>query len=298
VTLAPPTVWGGAAVNFAGGSPQPVFVDDNGNPYTVTAFNSAAAGVNHGLTAAWDGSTLTLSGPASAADYEAVIHMVSSGGASRATVSVTVTDLAGNDSTLSGITVNPAASISGASLSLLGADIEDVSYTAANGESVVGGPGNDTFTDSPMGHNTFEGRGGNDTFNLLNGGHDTLLYKLLDMADATGGNGSDTANGFHVGDWEVAPKADRIDLSELLVGYTPAHADGPAHYVNGVSTIDAGDRIGDYLNVTHENGNSVITIDRFGGGDVNHMTALVTLTGVVTDLATLLANHQIVVDHG
>jgi hypothetical protein len=172
------------------------------------------------------------------------------------------------------------------------------SATFSNIEGIAGGNGNDTFTDSLAGHNTFEGRGGNDTFNLINGGHDTLLYKLLVASDATGGNGSDQVNGFTVGTWEATPRADRIDLADLLVGYKPVSAGGPAHFINGVATIDAGDSIAQYLSVTHSGGNTTLHIDRDGAGGQFSPTALVTLNGVNTDLATLLANHQIVVDHG
>nr|WP_245397282.1 Ig-like domain-containing protein [Citrobacter rodentium] len=67
-----------------------------------------------------------------------------------------------------------------------------------NVEGIAGGNGNDTFTGSST-ENFFEGRGGNDTFNIGNGGQDTLLYKLINASDATGGNGSDVVNGFTVG---------------------------------------------------------------------------------------------------
>jgi hypothetical protein len=154
-----------------------------------------------------------------------------------------------------------------------------------------------TFTDSSKGGNTIQGAGGNDTFNLTSGAHDTLLFRLLDKTDATGGNGSDQVNGFIVGSWGEKSKADRIDLSELLIGYRPKSSSGPAHFVKGVAAIDAGDKIADYLSVTHSGGNTIVNIDRDGNGGQFSSTALVTLNGVSTDLATLLANHQIVVDH-
>jgi len=165
----------------------------------------------------------------------------------------------------------------------------------SNIEGIAGGNGDDVFT-SGEGDSLFNGRGGNDTFNLTGGGHTTLLYTLLDAADATGGNGQDVANGFKVGTFEATPESDRIDLAELLIGYTPVSADGfAARYINGVATINEGDRIGEYLSVTKNGADTVISVDRDGAGGQFEMTALITLHDVQTDLATLLANHQIVV---
>ncbi|WP_215903462.1 Ig-like domain-containing protein [Acinetobacter bereziniae] len=161
-----------------------------------------------------------------------------------------------------------------------------------NIEALAGGNGNDTFTGNTA-NNQFEGRGGNDTFNLANGGQDTLLYKVL-LADATGGNGTDSVNGFKVGTVEATADADRIDLKSLLIGYT-ADSDGAAHYVNGIATLDSGDNIGSYLQVSHSGGNTVLSIDRDGAGGAYAMTNLLTLNGVNTELETLLANHQIII---
>jgi hypothetical protein len=168
--------------------------------------------------------------------------------------------------------------------------------TFSNIEGLSGGSGNDTFTDSTAGGNYFTGRGGNDTFNLIHGGHDTLLYPLLMANDATGGNGSDTVNGWKVGTFEATPKADRIDVSELLTGYTPVSADGyAARFINGTPTINAGDTIASYLRVMQAGDNLQLQIDRDGGGGSFTWTTLLTLNDVHTDLASLLANHQIVV---
>ena len=167
------------------------------------------------------------------------------------------------------------------------------SDTFVNIEGLLGASGADTFTDSAA-DNLFEGRGGNDTFNLTKGGNDTLLYTLLTASNATGGNGADTVNGFKVGTWEATANADRIDVSELLVGYTPTvNGEFAAKYINGVATINAGDNIAQYLSVTASGGNTVVSIDRDGSGSAYASTTLATLTGVETDLATLLANHQI-----
>jgi hypothetical protein len=166
-------------------------------------------------------------------------------------------------------------------------------HTFVNVEGVAGAAGADVFTDSAA-DNLFNGRGGNDIFNLTAGGRDTLVYDLLDAADATGGNGVDVVNGFTVGAYVATPNADRIDLADLLTGYV-ADADGPARYVGGVATIDAGDAIADYLSVVQNGADAEIWIDRDGTGSAYTDTLLLTLTATTTDLETLLANQQIVV---
>ncbi|MDR2155513.1 MAG: FG-GAP-like repeat-containing protein [Burkholderiaceae bacterium] len=164
-----------------------------------------------------------------------------------------------------------------------------------NIEGIAGANGQDVFTDN-AGDNVFNGRGGNDTFNLLGGGRDTLLYEPVgNAASGTGGNGADRVNGFTVGLYEATDNADRLDISQLLVGYTP-DANGAAHYLNGVATIDAGDRIADFVSVAQSGGNTTISIDRDGLGNAYVSTELLALNGVAdTSLAELLANHQIVV---
>jgi hypothetical protein len=112
------------------------------------------------------------------------------------------------------------------------------------------------------------------------------------------GHGVEQVDGFTLGVYGETPHTSRIDLSQLLTGYTPTAADGPAHDVAGQATIDAGDSIGDYLKVKTENGNTVISVDRDGAAMAFSEVPVVMLNGVSTDLATLLANHQIVVSHG
>lgn len=166
--------------------------------------------------------------------------------------------------------------------------------TFTNIEGIAGSDHDDVITGN-SGNNVFEGRGGNDIFNIGNGGHDTLLYKLLNNADATGGNGSDVVNGFSVGTWEGTADSDRIDLRELLQGSGYA-GDGSAHYINGVAQLGAGaGNIGDYIKVVQNGSNTEIQIDRDGKGGAFDPTTVVTLNGVQTDLATLLANHQLLV---
>ncbi|HFT0375680.1 TPA: Ig-like domain-containing protein [Enterobacter mori] len=163
-----------------------------------------------------------------------------------------------------------------------------------NIEGINGSNFDDVITGN-SGDNQFEGRGGNDTFNIGSGGHDTLLYKLINATDATGGNGHDVVNGFTVGTWEGTADTDRIDLRDLLSGsgYTGT---GSASYVNGVATLDSSaGNISDYIRVVQNGSNTEIQVDLDGTGGQFSPTALVTLNGVQTDLATLLANHQLLI---
>ncbi|HDT2093927.1 TPA: Ig-like domain-containing protein [Enterobacter roggenkampii] len=163
-----------------------------------------------------------------------------------------------------------------------------------NIEGINGSDFDDVITGN-SGDNQFEGRGGNDTFNIGSGGHDTLLYKLINASDATGGNGHDVVNGFTVGTWEGTADTDRIDLRDLLSGsgYTGT---GSASYVNGVATLDSSaGNISDYIRVVQNGSNTEIQVDLDGTGGQFTPTTLVTLNGVQTDLATLLANHQLLI---
>ena len=167
-------------------------------------------------------------------------------------------------------------------------------------EGIYGSKFDDTFTGNKS-DNFFDGRGGNDTYHLESGGHDLLLYRLIQQDDATGGNGSDTAYGFKVGTYIDADKtkidndADRIDVKDLLQGYR-ADADGAAHFDDkGKAQIDWGDNIKDFLSTRVENGNTILSIDRDGKGNAFQSSDLLTLNNVNTDLETLLANHQIII---
>ena len=130
--------------------------------------------------------------------------------------------------------------------------------TLVNIEGINGSDYDDVITGN-SGDNQFEGRGGNDTFNIGSGGHDTLLYKLINASDATGGNGSDVVNGFTVGT-EGTADTDRIDLRDLLSdsGYTGT---GSASYVNGVATLDSSaGNIADYIRVVQNGSNTEIRL--------------------------------------
>ena len=187
--------------------------------------------------------------------------------------------LAGN----TGVTVNLSSSVA--------QNTGFNTVTLKNIEGLAGGAGNDTFTDS-AGDNSFEGRGGNDTINLGNGGHDTLLLRLL-ANDASGGNGSDTVSGFKVGTWEATEGTARVDVRELLTRYT---GNGAARYIDGAATLDDGaGNIEAFVQVENNGSDTTISIDRDGADTQYASSTLVTLQSVQTDLATLLANHQLTV---
>ncbi|WP_037383190.1 Ig-like domain repeat protein, partial [Serratia sp. DD3] len=160
-------------------------------------------------------------------------------------------------------------------------------------EGLIGSSQADTFTDSSA-NNLFEGRSGNDTFYLINGGNDTLMYKVLSgmETDGTGGNGSDIVHGFHVGDVVTDSDADLIDLSDLL------DYNGSISFFqdDGKMELDYSSQgILKYLKVENVGNDTVISIDRDGSGNANAYTNVITLTNVQTDLETLLQNNQIIV---
>ncbi|POP41210.1 hypothetical protein CHU33_23865 [Superficieibacter electus] len=100
---------------------------------------------------------------------------------------------------------------------------------------------------------------------------DTLIYQLLDTASATGGNGNDSWSNFSLA------QGDKIDIGDLLVGW------------NGDQVA-----LGSYLNVTTSGNNTVIAIDRDGGGSTYQSTNLVTLENVQTNLEELIQQNHII----
>ncbi|MCH7336169.1 BapA/Bap/LapF family large adhesin, partial [Acinetobacter sp. NIPH 2699] len=126
----------------------------------------------------------------------------------------------------------------------------------------------------------------NDTFTLGNGS-DTLIYSILNIADATGGNtsggGVDTWTDFHLGDTATDGQADKIDLTNLLDGSQNALT------------------IGQYVDISYDAGSQTVTVsvDRDGGllleGTYTE-TPLLQLTNITSEvtLQDLLNNGQII----
>ncbi|MFT8736524.1 MAG: Ig-like domain-containing protein [Zymomonas mobilis] len=161
-------------------------------------------------------------------------------------------------------------------------------------QGIIGTAYDDTFTSDGKG-DYFEGGGGNDIFNLGKGGHDTLMYKLLDGSDNTGGNGSDTVNDFHLGNTVNDPNADIINIKDLLADYQ-----GTANVYYDVTenkfVLDkASSGLDQFVSTSVHNGNTTVSVDRDGANGTHQMTALVTLDNTQTDLATLIGNHQMII---
>jgi len=114
-------------------------------------------------------------------------------------------------------------------------------------------------------------------------GNDTLIFNVLDDADAVGGNGVDTWTDFTVGELANA-NSDYIDVRELLGG----------------QSVDS-DNIGDYIGIRYEGGKAILTIDRDGtAGGFTAQADLLKLGGVDITAQTeqalldqLLQNNQI-----
>ncbi|WP_037587968.1 beta strand repeat-containing protein, partial [Stenoxybacter acetivorans] len=175
--------------------------------------------------------------------------------------------------------------------------------TFINIEGIRGGHGSDNFTAKAGADNWFEGREGNDTFNLINAKTVILDYNKI-TADADGGNGSDTVIGF--GGLTAAGgmgsgydlstlgqgTAGVLDLTDLLSDYqgnaTVYWDVTTSKYILDVASVNAG--LNDYVTTKQVGADTIVQVDANGTGQY---TDLVTLKGVSTDLADLIANNQI-----
>ncbi|WP_286994459.1 type I secretion C-terminal target domain-containing protein [Acinetobacter sp.] len=111
---------------------------------------------------------------------------------------------------------------------------------------------------------------GNDTY-TTHGGADTVIFKLLNSTDATGGNGHDTWTDFSKAD------GDKIDITALLSGQSVSSSP-----------------INNYVTVTTKGADTVISIDRDGSaGHTYDSTELLTLKNVNTTLDELLQHNQL-----
>ena len=113
----------------------------------------------------------------------------------------------------------------------------------------------------------------NDTFTGSAYG-DTLIYEVLNSTagNGTAGNGGND----HWTNFSLA-QGDKIDISDLLVGWNGDNA-----------------TLGNYLSVTNSNGNTVISVDRDGAANIYTNTTLVTLDNVQTTYEELVNQQHII----
>lgn len=100
---------------------------------------------------------------------------------------------------------------------------------------------------------------------------DTLIYHLLNGADATGGNGAARWQNFSTA------QGDKIDIHELLTGWDHQAA-----------------TLGNFVQVHTSGVNTVISVDRDGAGSAFKSTDLVTLENVQLTLNDLLQNNHLI----
>jgi len=161
------------------------------------------------------------------------------------------------------------------SVRLYGYAGDDTLRGGSGNDLLRGGDGNDILNGG-AGKDLLIGGSGNDT--LIGGtGSDTALFELLDKLDAKGGNGTDTWNDFTLGNVNTNTEADKINIASLLDGHqTEAN-------------------LGDYLSVSFNGTDTVIRIDRDGGGTAfAGKVDLLILKNIDTNLQDLLNNDQII----
>ncbi|UUS56824.1 MULTISPECIES: BapA/Bap/LapF family large adhesin [unclassified Acinetobacter] len=140
-------------------------------------------------------------------------------------------------------------------------DISAATLTIKAGVNFTGSVGNDEITSTA----------GNDQF-TTKAGIDTVIYKVLDQADATGGNGHDTWNDFN------ASEGDKVNIKALLQGQNANQ-----------SNIDQ------FVSVKSDGkGNTVISIDRDGtGSKFGDKVELLTLKNTDVTLQDLIDHNQL-----
>ncbi len=183
----------------------------------------------------------------------------------------TVTDTAGTDHVISSVSYTLGTSIENLTLSG-GASINATGNSAANiitgntGDNILqGGSGNDTL-DGGDGNDTLDGGVGND---ILTGG---LGADIFHFGAAPAVVGTDTITDFVSG-----PGNDVLDIADVLFGY---HGN-----------------ITDYVQITQNGGDTIVSVDRNGTAGGANFQLLVTLTGVNlgTDEAALVLSGNLVV---
>ncbi|WP_111812168.1 BapA/Bap/LapF family large adhesin [Acinetobacter soli] len=197
---------------------------------------------------------------------------ISTNGNSYTTVSSTGTTIQGVHGTLviksdGSYTYTPNTTLTGG-----GEDQFTYKLTAPNGdESTATLTFNAGFVyNTSAGADIITSSAGDDTF-TTNAGADKVIFNLLNNTDATGGNGHDTWTDFS------KTQGDKVDISALLTGQSVTASN-----------------IANYVTVTKDGADTVISIDRDGTGTTYQSTELLTLKNVNTTLDELLQNNHLI----
>ncbi|MCJ8162480.1 beta strand repeat-containing protein, partial [Acinetobacter zhairhuonensis] len=138
-------------------------------------------------------------------------------------------------------------------------------------DTIYGGSGDDIII-AGAGNDIVYGGSGNDIISTGRG-DDTIMYDVLNAADATAGNGTDT--------WVDYQANDKIEFA--------------ADFFDGLLADQS--NLGDYITVVNDgNGNAVIQVDRDGNAATHTMSDLLIVENQAgLDLQDLLANNQLVI---
>ncbi|WP_213067226.1 Ig-like domain-containing protein [Acinetobacter sp. CFCC 10889] len=166
----------------------------------------------------------------------------------------------------------------------------DIIYGGAGHDILFGNDGNDKLY-GDLGNNIFNGGAGNDEFYSQAVGRDTVIYDLLNNADARGGHGSDTWFGFQKGATELNQNADIIDVQELLTKFDHSNYEHLA--VGNGDLAGALNYLSQFIQVGKSGNNTVISIDRDGSGANYSAQVLLTLDNTDTTLEELVRNQQL-----
>jgi Ca2+-binding RTX toxin-like protein len=146
------------------------------------------------------------------------------------------------------------------------ADYNDVVFTLSLQPTVTSAPGagGDDTIYGGAGDDLLFGGDGNDT---LNGGSgaDTFLFKH-------GDTGVDTIRDFHAGQGDV------IDIHDVLQAFDPLS-----------------ESISQFVQVTQQGGNSVISVDTDGAANGSHFADIAVIDNTHLDLHTMIAQGSLVV---
>jgi Ca2+-binding RTX toxin-like protein len=264
----------GATVAFTGGKQAGDTLELDG--FTVVDGNVIDGAADTGIDLAQDtDGNLIFSGTAALDTYESVLNGVRLGGtgdAGERTVEVQVEDTDGNQSTPVELAVNVYANV------LAGSNDDDLLNGTAGADEIYGRGGHDNI----VGLGTNDLLDGGTGLDMLHGGNgNDILIGGAGADDLYGGDGADrfiwdaaSLDGSvdTVHDFDAA-EGDVIDISMVLTGF------------------DANSEIGDFLAATESGGNTHLSIDPSGNGNLAEFAVLEGVTGL--DINDLVANNSV-----